>query len=112
MKINKLQQYIWATEFLIQDKMSWTKNVFARDSNKQEVDRLSADAVKWCVLGGLDFITDKTKEKTTIFSIVKNTANKIYFTEPSLINDFKGHDVVLNLLNQAFNAARYYRDNK
>lgn len=110
MKINKLQQYIWATEFLIQDKKNWTTKEFARNSKNKEVGIYSADAVKWCLMGALDYVVDPVglytwttaDERFDVHRFVQQVAIDQQNVSVTQINDACGHEAVLNLLNQSF----------
>ncbi len=102
---------------IIKDEENWCKDYYAKDPSSKNVDPLSDRACKWCILGSVVKASSNELEYENITSAEESEyilecfnyldqASWNRFNQPaSIANDFKGHEVALEILDYAITLA-------
>ena len=98
-----------ALKDLLADKGNWTQGEFARNAEGGRVGSTSKTAVCWCVLGGLQKVTNRTQirysnGRAALINAILSVCPE-HFGAVTNVNDTGGYRQVKKLINAAIKAA-------
>lgn len=95
------KEVLKALRALLSDPKRWTKTVMARDEKNYPVKPTHADAICWCMAGGLGKITGDDLGRTEAYVKARDAINKACGSHLAQFNDYADHGKVLTVIDAA-----------
>ncbi len=84
---------------LFADKSRWNAGWFAENEFGEHVNSWDVTAIRWCLLGGMNYVYGNGEEETKeLKEVKKKVQDKVDY--PSCYNDHEGYEAVLALVTE------------